>query len=319
MSKRIVITSGDINGIGLRCLATSLRNKVFNAELWLAIAPQTLQNAIDIYNLPGSIINDVWLIGNQRIRLLALDAVSAVTPGEPSDDASRLAIASLDRAITETVAQNFDALVTLPINKHALANIGWPYAGQTEMLGAYSGGEPLMVLCTSDVRVALATVHVPLKNVSNLITTELVEHRTIQLIDHLRQRLGIANPTVAILALNPHAGDNGVIGDEDSRIIAPTVEHLHKRGLQVSGPHPADGFFAFGDYSKFDGILAMYHDQGLIPLKLLTKGAGVNVTAGLPIIRTSPDHGTAYDRAQSHDIDSASTEMAIEMAIGERE
>lgn len=318
MPKRIVITSGDVNGIGLRCLAYALENKLFSARLWLAVSPQTLRDAITVYNLPGIVTDSIWCIGNQQIHLLALDATSVVTPGVPSEDASRHAIASLDRAITETVAGNFDAVVTLPISKHALSNVGWPYAGQTEMLGAYSDGDPLMVLCTDSVRVALATVHVPLRRVSDMITPQLLEHRMMQLVGHLRHRLGIAQPSVAVLALNPHAGDSGVIGDEDIRIIAPAIDNLCAQGLRVTGPHPADGFFAFGAYEKYDGILAMYHDQGLIPLKLLAKGAGVNVTAGLSIVRTSPDHGTAYDRALSDNIDFASTALAIEMAIAGR-
>lgn len=229
-----------------------------------------------------------------------------------------MAISSERIAIQQTVDGAFDAIVTLPINKNALARVGWPYAGQTEMLGAFAHGEPLMVLCTHDVRVALATVHIPLRMVASTITTELVEHRIHQLRDHLRSALGIAEPSIAVLALNPHAGDNGIIGEEDNCIIAPAIERCTEAGMNVTGPHPADGFFAFGEYQRYDGILAMYHDQGLIPLKLLAKGAGVNVTAGLPIIRTSPDHGTAYDRATSAEIDSTSSLLALEMAASLR-
>jgi 4-hydroxythreonine-4-phosphate dehydrogenase len=184
------------------------------------------------------------------------------------------------------------------------------------MLGEYASGNPLMVLCTHDVRVALATVHVPLRTVADLITPDLITTRVKQLTQHLRNRHGIEHPSIAVLAVNPHAGDNGVIGDEDLRIVEPTIKHLRQDGFNVDGPHPADGFFAFGSYTRYDGILAMYHDQGLIPLKLLAQGAGVNVTAGLSIVRTSPDHGTAYDRALASDIDAASTRMAIEMAEG---
>lgn len=312
---RIIITSGDVNGIGLRCLAGALQGPQIDAELWLAIAPEVLRDAITAYHLAGTISNNVWSIGRHNVHLHHIDAASPVTPGSPSDDASRHAVASLDAAITETINNTYDAVVTLPISKHALARVGWPYPGQTEMLGAYCSGTPLMVLCTYDVRVALATVHVPLRDVSAMITPTLVEQRVKQLKDHLRNRCGIAEPSIAVLALNPHAGDNGVIGDEDDRVITPTIEHLRATGYNVTGPHPADGFFAFGAYKNYDGILAMYHDQGLIPLKLLAQGAGVNVTAGLEIIRTSPDHGTAYDIAMSGEIDSASTRMSIDMAI----
>lgn len=312
---RIIITSGDVNGIGLRCLAGALHGPHIDAELWLAIAPEVLRDAMTAYGLQGSLTDNVWSIGNHVVHLHPIDVACTVTPGVPSDDASRHAVASLDIAIASTVNKTYDAVVTLPISKNALARVGWTYPGQTEMLGAYSNGTPLMVLCTYDVRVALATVHVPLRDVSAMITPALLEQRVEQLSDHLRNRCGIAEPSIAVFALNPHAGDSGVIGDEDDRVIAPTIEHLRAAGHRVSGPHPADGFFAFGAYKNYDGILAMYHDQGLIPLKLLAQGAGVNVTAGLTIIRTSPDHGTAYDRAINAEIDAASTRLAIDMAI----
>ncbi len=312
---RIIITSGDINGIGLRCLAGALQGPQIDAQLCLAIAPEVLRDAIIAYGLPGSLTSTAWSIGGHVVHLHTIDATCSVTPGVPSDDASLHAVASLDAAITATVNKTYDAVVTLPISKNALARVGWTYPGQTEMLGAYSSGTPLMVLCTYEVRVALATVHVPLQDVSAMITPALLEQRIEQLTDHLRNRCGVVAPSIAVLALNPHAGDNGVIGYEDDRVIAPTIEHMRTAGHNVSGPHPADGFFAFGAYKKYDGILAMYHDQGLIPLKLLAQGAGVNVTAGLTIIRTSPDHGTAYDLAVNGEIDAASTRMSIDMAI----
>jgi 4-hydroxythreonine-4-phosphate dehydrogenase len=314
MPKRIVITCGDVNGIGLRCLSKAIHECVFDSELWLAITPSVLQHAIDVYDLGGSLNGLTWTCGDQSVHLHVLDAECTITPGMPSDSASLLAIASLDVAIAATVNGTYDAVVTLPINKHALSSVGWPYPGQTEMLGAYASGDPLMVLCTHDVRVALATVHVPLRAVADMITPDLITVRVKQLTQHLQERHGIEHPSVAVLAVNPHAGDNGVIGDEDQRIVEPTIRRLRLDGFNVDGPHPADGFFAFGSYTKYDGILAMYHDQGLIPLKLLAQGAGVNVTAGLSIVRTSPDHGTAYDRALAGDIDAASTRMAIEMA-----
>ena len=318
MPKRIVITCGDVNGIGLRCLADALSRSPVSSEIWLAITPSVLRSAIDVYDLGGNVTDSIWILGGQRIGLHALHKDCAIKPGIPSDDSSLLAIASLETAITETISGRYDAVVTLPINKHALTNVGWPYAGQTEMLGAYANGEPLMVLCTHEIRVALATVHVPLRAVAELITPELINRRVEQLLTHVRHGHMIESPSIAVLALNPHAGDNGIIGDEDTRILAPAIADLRGRGYNVDGPHPADGFFAFGRYKNYDGILAMYHDQGLIPLKLLAQGAGVNVTAGLPIVRTAPDHGTAYDKALGGDVDSASTRLAIEMAEGLR-
>lgn len=314
MSKRIIISCGDLNGIGLRCIVLAISQFNADAEFTIAIPSNVLAKACVVYGLPEP-HDDTWTISGRTVNVLSFEGDCAITPGIPNDDASRVAIHSLEIAIQQTVDGAYDAVVTLPINKHALSRVGWPYAGQTEMLGAYAKGEPLMVLCTSELRVALATVHIPLRAVAETITTELVEHRTQQLWNHLHCRLGIAQPTIAVLALNPHAGDNGVIGDEDNRIVAPAIQKCRVEGMNVTGPHPADGFFAFGAYRRYDGILAMYHDQGLIPLKLLAKGAGVNVTAGLSILRVSPDHGTAYDRATSTDIDSMSSLLALEMAV----
>lgn len=313
MAKRIIISCGDVNGIGLRCLAEALPRCTADADFTLAIPEDVLSQACKIYNFPG-VRNLSWVLGDRTVSIHSFEGACTITPGTPNDDASRIAIRSLEVAIQKTVDGAFDAVVTLPINKHALTRVGWPYTGQTEMLGAYAHGEPLMVLCTHEVRVALATVHIPLSKVSESIDTELVDHRIQQLWNHLHSTLGIEHPSIAVLALNPHAGDDGMIGDEDQRVVAPAIERWSNAGLNVSGPHPADGFFAFGDYNRYDGILAMYHDQGLIPLKLIAKGAGVNVTAGLSIVRTSPDHGTAYNLASSADIEATSSLLALEMA-----
>jgi 4-hydroxythreonine-4-phosphate dehydrogenase len=312
---RIVITCGDVNGIGLRCLAMICNDRIIDAELTLAIDASTLSKAITRYDLPGRVDTASWVIGGNAIALLELGSPCDVHPGHPADDASRCAVASLSAAISRTVSGQFDAVVTLPINKHALARVGWTYPGQTEMLAEMAGGEALMVLCTRTLHVALATVHVPLRDVTGLLSESLITRRIRQLNDHLRLRLGIGQPRIAVLGLNPHASEGGQIGDEDLRIVSPAVESCRHLGVDVRGPFPSDGFFGFGSYRQYDGVLAMYHDQGLIPLKLLAKGAGVNVTAGLSIIRTSPDHGTAYDRATSSDIDAESTGLAITMAI----
>lgn len=319
----IAVSCGDVNGIGLRCFAEALVHVAPPVRYQLAICPDMLQSCIEAYGLPGSLHDGFWVLGSHQITIDSIRSNgAALTPGQSSDDVSRLAVRSLERAIDQVVRGSCDALLTLPINKHALQRVGWPYPGQTEMVAAACGPEaqhnPLMVLCTRDVRVALATVHIPLREVADAITQDLLVQRLHQLRNHLQRDLNIAHPRIAVLALNPHAGDHGAIGDEDDTIVRPAIalanEQGNEQGIDATGPLPADGFFAFGAMADYDGILAMYHDQGLIPLKVLAQGAGVNVTAGLPIVRTSPDHGTAYDRVFST-IDARSTALAIEMAV----
>lgn len=315
MRPRIIITSGDINGIGLRCLAVALQHRTFDADLQLAIGHDTLRSCIAVYDLPGTLALDRWHIADNVVHLHDVFVAALPTPGQAQDDASRLAVASLDHAIACVRSGDADAMVTLPINKHALTRVGWRFPGQTEMVAAGVGGTPLMVLCTQSVRVALATVHVPLRNVVQTLTTDLIVDRIAQLAQHLRIDRGITHPRIAVLAIDPHAGDNGTIGTDDQALVVPAIARARSVGHDAHGPMPADGFFAFGAYRSFDGILAMYHDQGLIPLKLLAKGAGSNVTAGLAVVRTSPDHGTAYDRAAGGTVEADSTIESIDIAI----
>lgn len=315
MRPRIIITCGDINGIGLRCLANALQQRTFDADLMLAIDHATLRACLSVYGLPGRLELDRWHIADNVVHLHDVSVAAHPTPGQARDDASRLAVASLDHAITCVRSGDADAMVTLPINKHALARVGWPFPGQTEMVAAGVGGTPLMVLCTQSVRVALATVHVPLRSVVQTLTTDLIVDRIAQFVQHLRIDRGITHPRIAVLAIDPHAGDDGTIGTDDQALVVPAIARARSVGHDAHGPMPADGFFAFSAYQSYDGILAMYHDQGLIPLKLLAKGAGSNVTAGLSVVRTSPDHGTAYDRAAGGTVEADSTIEAIDMAI----
>lgn len=286
-----------------------------DASYILAIDASTLREAADAYHLPGTITDDAWQINDTTIALASLSSPTAVTPGTASDDASRCAIASLELARTMCRDGRADAMVTLPINKHALASVGWPYPGQTEMVADGGRGEPLMVLSSGSVRVALTTVHVPLRDVVAALSVDRISARIQQLHDHCQSDYGIASPSIAVLAVDPHAGDHGTIGTADTELTLPAIARAREAGMRVDGPFPADGFFAFGAYTQYDGILAMYHDQGLIPLKVLAQGGGVNTTAGIDIVRTSPDHGTAYQLAAGGlHIDARSTYEAITLA-----
>jgi len=286
-----------------------------DASYILAIDASTLREAAHAYHLPGTITDDAWQINDATIALASLSSPTAVTPGIASDDASRCAIASLELARTMCRDGRADAMVTLPINKHALASVGWPYPGQTEMVADGGRGEPLMVLSSGSVRVALTTVHVPLRDVVAALSVDRISARIQQLHDHCQSDYGIASPSIAVLAVDPHAGDHGTIGTADTELTLPAIARAREAGMRVDGPFPADGFFAFGAYTQYDGILAMYHDQGLIPLKVLAQGGGVNTTAGIDIVRTSPDHGTAYQLAAGGlHIDARSTYEAITLA-----
>jgi 4-hydroxythreonine-4-phosphate dehydrogenase len=311
---RLAISCGDVNGIGLRCLASACQEHSFSAALALAIDAPTLEAAIERYHLTGTIKDGIWHCGANAIELVPVHSATEITPGIPRDDASRCAIASLNVVIDLAAREEADAIVTLPINKHALTAVGWPYPGQTEMVADAADGVPLMVLATRTLRVALATVHIPVRDIERMLSVERIAERIAQLRHHLVADLGLIDPQIAVLALDPHAGEHGVIGTADDAVVRPAIDLARANEIHVDGPFPADGFFGFGAYTKYDGVLAMYHDQGLIPLKLLAEGAGVNCTAGLSIVRTSPDHGTAYDRALSGTIDHRSTAEAIDMA-----
>ncbi|HRK05811.1 MAG TPA: 4-hydroxythreonine-4-phosphate dehydrogenase PdxA [Chlorobiota bacterium] len=314
----VVVSCGDVNGIGLLCLQGALRSGLVEASVTLCSNPAVLESSIAAYGLSGRVVEDgsgvIWTDKDFLVRVIPLNESVVVQPGVVAADSGAHAISSLTRAIDATGQRTFDALLTLPVNKEANALAGWSYPGQTEMLGDLRSGTPLMVLCTETVRVALVSVHVPLRHVANVVTKESITTKVQQFNNWLRRDMAIQHPRIAVLSLDPHAGEHGHIGDDDDRTVLPAVRALTATGIAAAGPFPADGFFGFGAYEHFDGIVAMYHDQGLIPLKLLARGAGVNVTAGLDIVRVSPDHGTAFDLAVLRQADVSSTIEAFRIA-----
>ncbi|MDZ4745507.1 MAG: 4-hydroxythreonine-4-phosphate dehydrogenase PdxA [bacterium] len=341
MRPRIVISCGDVNGIGIECLVGALRSSPFPADLELCIDANTLSDVLREHQLDatcehrfesehkidatcerelsaasGSSALVVEANGYQvRVPLVPIGVTANVHPGMCAADSGAVAITSLNTAVARVVSGEAHGILTLPISKDACKKAGWPYPGHTEMLAERAGGVPLMLLTHENVRVGLATTHIPLRYVAASLTTTRVEERIRAMHSALTRDFGIAAPHIAVLGLNPHAGEEGLIGSEEQTIIGPTIIAMRERGIDVLGPYPSDGFFAFGAYKTFDGILAMYHDQGLIPLKLLAHGGGVNVTANLNIVRTSPDHGTAFDKAGRNVADSGSTVAALSLAI----
>ncbi len=244
------------------------------------------------------------------------DTAPPAVAGVYSDALAPVVVSSLEAAVADVQRGRADALVTGPINKRSLAAMGLPFAGHSELLAERAGSADwTMVLAGGRLRVGLATTHVAIRAVAQLLTPELIVRKARVLLELLVRSYGVPEPRLAVCALNPHAGDGGRFGDEEARIIAPAVEALHATGAAVSGPWPADSLFARAAAREFDAVLAMYHDQGLGPLKLHAPRAAVNITAGLPFVRTSPDHGVAYDLAGRGLADPHSLGLAIRLAI----
>ena len=250
-----------------------------------------------------------------------IDEETRVEPGKSTEVAGKAAFAALQRAVADIKAGEIDVLVTAPINKSNIQSDEFHFAGHTEYLqSAFAVGDDdshraLMILCSDTLRVALATTHLPIAQVAPAITSELIAEKLRLFNRSLMCDFGIHSPRIAVLALNPHAGDSGLLGSEEETAIRPAIEQVRQDKIQAFGPYAADGFFGAGHHKHFDGVLAMYHDQGLAPFKALNMEDGVNLTAGLAYVRTSPDHGTAYDIAGRGEADPSSMRHAIYTAI----
>jgi 4-hydroxythreonine-4-phosphate dehydrogenase len=239
------------------------------------------------------------------------------SPGRPSRAAGLIAGRSLEMAVLLCRSGTADALVTGPLSKSTLNLAGFRFPGQTEMVARMSGAaSPLMILVNGKFRVALVTAHIPLGRVAPALTPARVTDTLRGFHASLRGDFGIGRPEIAVLGLNPHAGESGLLGAEEEEIILPAIRSLRRKGLLVSGPFPADGFFGKRSETTFDGVVALYHDQGLIPLKMSGFSSVVNVTAGLPVVRTSPGHGTAFDIAGKGTADPSSMVAAVLAAVG---
>ncbi len=303
---RVAISHGDINGISYEILLKTFADERI-LDLFVPIiygsgkAVAYWRTALELDVAPWHQIQQAREAREGVVNIVDCAGEDArVEPGKPTEHAGELALAALERAVADVVAGEADILVTAPINKSVMPRDRFPFAGHTQYLEAVAANEQgasLMLLCARDCRVALATGHIPVADVSRHLSVELIVKKVRLLEAGLRRDFGIGKPRIAILGLNPHAGDRGLIGHEEQQIIAPAIEELQREGHIVFGPYPADGFWAGGQADSFDGVLAMYHDQGLAPFKALYMSEGVNTTLGLSIVRTSPDHGTGYDIA----------------------
>ena len=319
---RVAITQGDTNGVGYEVIF-----KVFEDPTMLELCTPIIYGSSKIaaYHKKAltketnfSVINSAEEARDGRLNLLScFEDEIKVEFGQPSEEAGGAAFKALDRAMTDFRKGLYDILVTAPINKATIQSPGFHFPGHTEYIETSlgEGKKALMILMNDRLRVALVTTHLPIKDVATAITKEGIMEKATIFHQALKRDFRISNPRIAVLALNPHAGDDGLLGAEEKNIISPAIEALAKKGIQAFGPYPADGFFGAGTFNYFDGVLAMYHDQGLAPFKTIALDNGVNYTAGLPIIRTSPDHGTAYDIAGQDKADENSMRQAIYTAI----
>ncbi len=324
MSKvKLGLSIGDINGIGPEVLIKALSNDMlFNECIPIIYGSSKVlgyhKNIVKDPNFHFSNINRTDRASSGKVSLINCwqDNVT-ITLGEATEDGGKCAYIALDRAVDDLNKGFIDALVTAPINKHAMKMANFPHIGHTEFVADQSKmlGKELMMLISDQLKVAVLSSHIPISMAAKKVTKDKIIECIKVLNDTLRQDFGKDKPTIAVMGLNPHAGENGAIGSEEVEIISPAILELKKKGILVSGPYSADGFFGNSTYKKFDAVLAMYHDQGLIPFKSLSFGSGVNFTAGLPVIRTSPDHGTGYEIAGQNIADPSSMRQAIYAAI----
>ncbi|TVR79565.1 MAG: 4-hydroxythreonine-4-phosphate dehydrogenase PdxA [Chitinophagaceae bacterium] len=318
----IGITLGDFNGIGAEVIL-----KVFSDNRMLKYCTPVIFGSSKVMNYHKKMlelqhvkifnIDNLKSVKHKQINLInCLDDNPVITIGQPTEQSGKYALQSIDAAIQAIKNDEINAIVTAPINKEKITAIHKDFSGHTEYLEkAGNVQESLMFLVSENIRVGLLSNHVALKDAGSSVTVKRILQKLKIMEQSLMIDFGIIKPKIAVLGLNPHAGEEGTIGTEEKETIIPAVEKATESGILTFGPFPADGFFGASVFKKFDGILAMYHDQGLVPFKTLSFGSGVNFTAGLPFVRTSPDHGTAYDIAGKNLASADSFRNAVFQAI----
>ena len=317
------ITQGDGNGIGYEVIIKALADPrilesftpvIYGSSKIFGFYKKLIHN---LDQLDTNVISSAKDAHPRRINIVnCLPDNIFVEPGQPTPEAAKAAMTSLEWAVKDIRRGDIDVLVTAPINKKAMVNEGFGYTGHTEYLqNAFGVKDIAMFMVSQSMKVGVVTGHIPLKDVPSSITPQKIISKLHIMNDSLKRDFGVDMPKIAVLSLNPHCGDGGLLGDEEQNIIRPAVEEAVNQGILAFGPYSPDGYFGLGEYSKFDATLAMYHDQGLEPFKALSFSDGVNFTAGLPIVRTSPDHGTAYDMAGRDAADPLSMRASIFTAI----
>lgn len=314
------ISVGDINGVGIEIILKTFDDKRMlefcTPVIYASSKLVTLHKNKLNFSTPIQRIHSIDAVIRNKLNLINVwDEEIPISFGEATKLGGAYALKSLDAVVQDLNKGKVDVLVTAPINKNTIQSENFSFPGHTEYLESNLKGKALMILMNDTLRVALLTGHIPIDSISKSITPELIYKKVDLLHKSLQIDFNITKPKIAILSINPHAGDNGVIGEEDDTIMLPTISDIQKEGKLVYGPYPADSFFGSGNYENFDAILAAYHDQGLTPFKTLSFGKGVNYTAGLSSIRTSPDHGTAFDIAGTGRADASSFKEAVFAAL----
>ena len=320
---KVGISHGDVNGVGYEVILKTFANEdmlslctpvLFGSPKVLAYYKKIISNSPNFNVIPklDNLKNDQFNVVD-----CFNDAEIKIETGQPTKEAGQAAFVALKTAVNALKNHQIDVLVTAPINKNTIHGEGFNFTGHTEFIESQvgEGRQSLMILMNNELRVALVTNHLPVAQIAQKITKQAILTKLNILNYTLKKDFAIDNPRIAVLALNPHCGDNGLIGKEEQTIIEPAIQEAFNKGIRCFGPYPADGFFGAGAYKKFDAVLAMYHDQGLAPFKAIAMENGVNYTAGMPVIRTSPAHGTAYDIAGQDIADPNSFRQAVFAAI----
>ncbi len=320
--KKIGISIGDVNGIGPEVIIKTLQESrvlkhcipiVYGSSKVLSYHKNVVKAHDFVFRSTSSV--DRLSSGTVYVVNCWEEAVK-INLGEVSKETGKLAYIALDRAAEDLKSGAIDGLVTAPINKKSMQLADFPHRGHTEFLTQKAGvTNSLMMLISEEMKMALATTHIPISEVSSSITKELLKKKISILHKTMVEDFGVEKPIIALLGLNPHAGDEGTIGTEEEEIVRPLIIEAKKKNILLYGPYSADGFFGSNNFRKYDAILSMYHDQGLIPFKALSFGNGTNFTAGLPFVRTSPDHGTGFDIAGKNLADPSSFREALYRAI----
>lgn len=314
------ISIGDLNGIGIEVILKTFQDKrmldfctpvLFGATKAISYHKKALEIETPVHGIAS-----IDQVNHSKINILNIWKEDVkIELGKTTKLSGEYALKSLESAVKNLKEDQIDVLLTAPINKENIQSEDFNFPGHTEYLETNLEGKSLMILMTNELRIGLITGHIPIAKVAESITPELIKGKVETMYTSLKKDFGINKPKIAILSLNPHCGDKGVIGKEDDEIIQPTIEEIRETGKLVFGPYAADGFFGSETYKQFDGVLATYHDQGLAPFKALSFGKGVNFTAGLSHIRTSPDHGTGYDIAGKNQANESSFKEALFTAI----
>lgn len=327
MSRKLIvgITQGDGNGIGYEVIIKALGDDrmldmctpvIYGSSKIFGFYRKMIHN-IESGTMNTNVIASAKEVHPKRINIVnCLPDNVFVEPGQSTPESAKSAMTSLECAVNDLKAGYIDVLVTAPINKRAMVNEGFGYTGHTEYLEKEFGSdEVLMIMVSDQLKVGVVTGHIPIKEVCSQLSSEKILKKLRLMDASLKRDFAVDSPKIAVLGLNPHCGDGGLLGEEEQKIILPAVQAACKEGILAFGPYSPDGFFGLGNYRKYDAVLAMYHDQGLTPFKALSFEQGVNYTAGLPVVRTSPDHGTAYEMAGRDLADPHSMRAAIFTAM----